>query len=151
VAGARLILDSGALSALAAGEPRAIAWAFRATQHGMLYGVPAPVLAETLTGQPRDATIHRVLSDPALIIDTTEALARDAGVIRYRARAPEKTIDALVVASAAVFPNSIVLTSDPKDLTQLARYRADAGLAIRDVNAAASKALRQKRERPRST
>jgi len=134
MAGTRLILDSGGLSALANGNRRAIAWAYRATQRGMLFGIPAPVLAETLTGHARDAKIHRVISSPALIIETTADIARTAGVIRFRAKAPDKTVDALVIASAAVHPQSIVLTSDPKDLARLASFLSDAKLSIRDVN-----------------
>lgn len=134
MAGAKLILDSGGLSAIAAGEPRALAWAHRATQRGLLYGIPAPVLAETFTGQSRDAKIHRVISSDAQILKTTAEIGKDAGVIRYRAKTPNKTIDALVVATAAEHPGSIVLTSDPDDLTLLANNRLDAGLHIRDVN-----------------
>ena len=130
----RLILDSSALSALAQGDPRAIAWAYRATEHKMLYGIPAPVLAETLTGQPRDANIHRAIPSPELVLDTTMGIAGMAGSLRYRAKRPEKTIDAIVVATAAKHPGSIVLTGDPKDLTLLASFCSDARLAIRSVN-----------------
>ena len=132
----RLILDSGGLTALANAEPRALAWAYRATQQGMLYGVPVPVLAETITGRPQDAKLYRVLSSADLFIETTAEIARAAGVMRFRAKAPEKTVDALVVASAAHYPRSILLTSDPVDLTLLANQVPDTGLVIRSVNSA---------------
>ncbi len=130
----RLILDSGGLSALADGEPRAVALFKRATRQKLQVGIPAPVLAETITGQPRDALLHRFIRSPGAIIDTTSEIAREAGVLRYRARLPEKTIDALVVATAARYPGSIVLTSDVRDLTTFASHRHDAALSIRSVN-----------------
>jgi hypothetical protein len=130
----RLVLDSGGLSALANGEPRALAWAFRATQQGMLYGIPAPVLAETITGQPQDAKVYRVFSSPDLVIETTADIARLAGLIRFRAKFPDKTVDALVVSSASQYPHSIVLTSDPADLTFLASQSPRNNVAIRSVN-----------------
>jgi predicted nucleic acid-binding protein len=129
----RLILDSGGLSSLAAGERRAIAWVYRATQSQMLLGIPAPVLAETLTGQKRDAPVHRVIRAHHTVLDTTESIATMAGGLSYRAARPEMTIDAIVVATAAKFPHSIVLTSDPDDLTLLASYCPEAGLAKRSV------------------
>jgi len=101
----------------------------------MLFGIPAPVLAETMTGRPQDARVHRVISTPNVVLDTTGAIARDAGAIRFRAQSLDKTIDALVIATAATLPESIVLTSNPHDLTHLASFRPEAQLHIRDVNA----------------
>jgi len=134
MAARRLILDSGALSALAKGEPRMIAWAYLATQRQMLYGIPAPVLTETLTGQPADARVHRVIPAGDVVLDTTAAVAREAGRLRYRSRRRNVTVDAIVVATAAEYPGSIVMTSDPDDLQQLANDVPDAHLAIRSVN-----------------
>jgi predicted nucleic acid-binding protein len=134
MADSRLILDSGGLSALAEGEPRALAWALLATEREMLLGIPAPVLAETLTGQPRDAKIYRAIPSPDLILDTTGEIAKDASALRYAAKQPEKTIDALVVATAVRYPHSILLTSDPDDLRLLASYRSASALNIRSVN-----------------
>jgi predicted nucleic acid-binding protein len=134
MAAPRLILDSGALSALAVAEPRTIAWAYLATQRQMLYGIPAPVLAETLTGRPSDAAIHRVIPAQDIILDTTAAIARIAGVLRYKANRPDLTIDALVVATATQYRKSIILTSDPDNLTLLASHCPEAGLTIRGVN-----------------
>lgn len=103
----------------------------------MQVGIPAPVLAETLTGRPQDAKVHRVISRPTVILDTTGAIARDAGTIRFRAKAPDKTIDAIIIATAATLPQSTVLTSDVHDLTHLASFRPDARLNIRDINSPA--------------
>lgn len=136
MAEARLILDSGALSALAEGEPLALAWAKVATTKGMLLAIPAPVLAECTTGRASDARVNSVLRKLELgVIDTTAAIAREAGAIRFLANAPEKTVDALIVATSTFFPRSILLTSDPDDLTALASHRPDARLNVRSVNA----------------
>jgi len=116
----RLVLDSGALSALAAGDPRMRAWVAMATKRQMLLGIPAPVLAETLTGQPADAAVHRVIPAPSSVIDTTRDIGREAGRLRYRAKRPDATIDALVLATAATLPGSILLTGDIADMTALA-------------------------------
>ena len=48
----RLILDSGALSALAEGDPRMRAWVTIATKKHMLLGIPAPVLRSPATLDP---------------------------------------------------------------------------------------------------
>ncbi len=87
-----------------------------------------------MTGQPRDALVYRAIPDSDAIIDTTAEIAKEAGVLRYRARLPEKTIDAIVIATAARYPGSIVLTSDVRDLTIFASHRHDAALTIRSVN-----------------
>jgi predicted nucleic acid-binding protein len=136
MAGRRLILDSGALSALAEGEPRALAWAFRSTQRGLLLGIPAPVLAETLTGQPRDAQVHRVIPSCKTVLDTTADIAAGAGVLRYRAARSDLTIDAIVMATAVKYPGSILLTGDADDMNVLLAHTDDARLAVRSVNAA---------------
>lgn len=130
----RLILDSGALSALAEGDPRMIAWAYVATQRETLYGIPAPVLTETLSGRAADARVHRVIPAGDVVLDTTAAIARHAGVLRHRSRRQGVTVDAIVVATAAEYPGSIVMTSDPDDLRLLASYVPEARLAVRSVN-----------------
>jgi len=135
MAGRRLILDSGALSALAAGEPRLVAWVYRATERQMRIGIPAPVLAETLTGQPGDASVHRVLAGGNTVLDTTAGIAAEAGALRYRAARPDLTVDALIIATAADYPGSIVLTSDPDDLSRLAAESPRVKLRVRSINA----------------
>jgi predicted nucleic acid-binding protein len=130
----RLILDSGALSALADGEPRMMAWLDEATENQLLVGIPAPVLAETLTGQPTDARIHRVIPGERSILDTTAGIARDAGALRHRSRRRDETVDAIVVATAARYPGSTVMTSDPDDLQILASNVPEARLSVRSVN-----------------
>ena len=112
-----------------------MAWLYEATENEMLVGIPAPVLAETVTGQPSDARIHRVIPTDEVVLETTAAIARDAGALRHRSRRREETVDAIVVATAATCPGSIVLTSDPDDLHALASTVPEADLAVRSVNA----------------
>jgi hypothetical protein len=71
VADRRLILDSGALSELAAGDERTLAWLYRSTEEQIALGIPAPVVAETFTGGPTDARLHRAIPSPSFILDTT--------------------------------------------------------------------------------
>jgi predicted nucleic acid-binding protein len=130
----RLILDSGALSALADGEPRMMAWLYEATQNEMLVGIPAPVLAETLTGQASDARIHRVIPADDVVLETTAGIAREAGALRHRSHRCDATVDAIVIATAATCTGSIVMTSNPHDLQLLSSNVPDARLAVRSVN-----------------
>jgi predicted nucleic acid-binding protein len=134
VADRRLILDSGALSALAAGDERTLAWLYRSIEEQMSLGIPAPVVAETFTGGASDARLHRVISSPSFILDTTYDIGRAAARVRFRSKQPDKTIDAIVIATAAQFPRSIVLTSDPDDLRLLSSQCPEALLAVRSVN-----------------
>ena len=59
---ARVILDSGAVIALAAGDARARALVTRAVRQGDLLVIPAVVLAETTRGGARDAPVNRVVN-----------------------------------------------------------------------------------------
>lgn len=115
----RLILDSGALIALAKGDTRARAYLQQALRLGILIEVPAVVLAETLRGGARDAPIHRVLNAVQRIVDTSANHGRKAGELLGSAQS-KATIDAIVVAHAALAGHSCVLTGDPDDLRKLA-------------------------------
>jgi predicted nucleic acid-binding protein len=87
---------------------------------GTLVVVPAVVIAETTRGGPRDAPVNRVLTTVDEITPVTEATARLAGRLLAAAGLPNATIDALVVAEAALGDAAILLTSDLKDLSALA-------------------------------
>ncbi len=130
----RLILDSGAVSAIAERDVRALAWAKRATERGMVIGVPAPVFAETSTAHGLAPNIHRAVRPNDTVLTTTLEIAVDAGVMRYRTRKAHATVDAIVVATAARYPGSIILTSDPDDITAFALERPDSRLNVRSVN-----------------
>ena len=59
---ARLILDSGASIALAAGNERARRFVQRAVRERILAVIPAVVIAETTRGGARDAPVNRVIT-----------------------------------------------------------------------------------------
>ena len=114
----RFVLDSGAVSAIAKGEPYARRAFEEAVKEGTPIVVPAVVVAETTRSTARDATVNRLLETVEIrVVD--EGLARLAGRLLHAARSAE-TIDALVVATAEEIPGSVVFTGDVKDLTRLA-------------------------------
>ncbi len=115
----RLILDSGAVIALARGDQRARAFLARALQMDALIEVPVGVVAETIRGGPRDAPIYRILKAVGSVPDAREAHGRTAGRLLGAARSAS-TLDALVVAQAVEAGGAQILTGDPDDLGQLA-------------------------------
>jgi predicted nucleic acid-binding protein len=115
----RLILDAGAVIALARNDPRARAFVRRAIELDAEVRVPVVVLAETLRGTPRDAGVHRVLNAVSDSLPIDEALGRRAGALLGRADRSD-TVDALVVAEAIESGGAGILTGDPLDLTALA-------------------------------
>ena len=127
---ARLILDSGAVIALAAGNERARRFLQRAARERILAVIPAVVIAETTRGGPRDAPVNRVIKAVDEVAPITEAVAREAGRLLEEAltsayggaaaRLADATIDALVVATAARREPTIILTGDVDDIRALA-------------------------------
>jgi predicted nucleic acid-binding protein len=83
--------------------------------------VSAAVLAEVLSGHPRDAAVHRVLSRFA-VIPVDERLGAEAGRLRGAAGfvGGAQAIDAIVAATASdLEPPVVVMTSDVGDLGKL--------------------------------
>ncbi len=115
----RLILDAGAVIALARKDPRARAFLRRAIELDAEVRVPVVVLAETLRGNPRDAGVHRVLNAVSDTAPLDEAIGRRAGALLGRADRSD-TVDAIVVAEAIESGGAAILTGDPADLTALA-------------------------------
>lgn len=117
----RLILDSGAIFALAELDPRARAALRLARELKMRVTAPTVTVAETIRGSgPRDANVNRILNRVD-IPDITEARARLAGRLLARPGAEDKTVDALVVAEALANPEGAdILTADPEDMHLLA-------------------------------
>jgi len=122
----RLILDSGAVIALAGGHPAARAMVANAVNDGAPVIIPAPVVAETTRGTNADAAVNRVIvraTGGVVLID--ERVARLAGRL-LRVLGAERTahvpptVDALIVAVALAIGGGIVLTGDPDDLGALA-------------------------------
>jgi predicted nucleic acid-binding protein len=115
----RVVLDSGAVIALAAGEPRARARLEEGLERRVAVVIPAVVLAETTRGGPRDAPVNRLVNAVEEVSPTTEATARLAGRLLGSA-GRDDTVDALVVAEAATMSPTVILTADAKDLSALA-------------------------------
>jgi predicted nucleic acid-binding protein len=115
----RLILDSGAVIALSRHDQRARAFLQRAIERDADVRIPVVVLAETLRGGPRDAAVHGVVNTIGEPAPLGSDVGRRAGAILGRARRSD-TIDAIVVAEAALAGGAVVLTGDPGDLSTLA-------------------------------
>jgi predicted nucleic acid-binding protein len=114
----RLILDSGAVIALARGEQRARAFLARVLELGVPVEVPVVVVAETIRGGPRDAPVHRVLKAVGSVPEAREVHGRIAGQLLGAARSTG-TVDALVVAQAVEAGGAHILTGDLEDLERL--------------------------------
>ena len=121
----RLILDSGAVIALARRETRARAALTAAWEIGAEVIVPAVVVAETTRGSgARDAGVNRVVKAIGNVAPTTEDRARTAGALLAKAKS-NATIDAIVVAEAVSRGGGVIVTGDPADLSALAASRSD--------------------------
>ena len=111
-----LILDSGAVIALARGEERARAFVQRAVELEAWVEVPVVVLAETTRGTNRDAAVNRVVKAVG-VFAPPETVGRLAGKLLGRT-ARTNVVDALVAAEAVVLAADVV-TGDPADLARL--------------------------------
>jgi len=129
-----LILDSGAVLALARHDARARAALVAAWDVGAEVVVPAVVVAETVRGNgPRNAPVNRVLSAVGNVAAATEDRARIAGAL-LAAATSSATVDALIVAEAVARRGGVVLTGDGRDLTRLARAHPE--VIIQPISAA---------------
>ncbi len=117
---ARLILDSGAVIAWAAGNQRVRQLIQRAVRERTLILIPAVVIAETTRGGPRDAPVNRAVKSVDEVYVMDEAVAREAGRLLATVAMTNLTIDALVVATAARREPTVILTGDAVDITALA-------------------------------
>lgn len=115
----RLILDSGAVIALARRDVLARAFLTRSLEHGAEVLIPAVVLAETLRGTHREAAVNQVVQAVERLLPVDEQTGRLAGALMGRAGI-DATVDSLIVASAAMAGGGCVLTGDPDDLGKLA-------------------------------
>jgi predicted nucleic acid-binding protein len=115
----RLILDSGAVIALARHDARARAALTAAWEVGADVIVPAVVIAETVRGSARDAPVNRILNGVGNVAPATEKIARSAGALLAMAKSAA-TIDSLVVAEAVHRGGGVVLTGDAGELASLA-------------------------------
>lgn len=81
-----LILDSGAVIALARGDQRARAFLARALELGVPVEIPVVVIAETIRNGPRDAPVNRVVKAVGSVSEAREVHGRTAGRLLGAAR-----------------------------------------------------------------
>ena len=124
----RLILDSGAVIALARGEQKARAFLTRAMELMASIEIPVVVVAETTRGGPRDAAVNRVLKAIGSVPEAREVHGRTAGKLLAAARSAA-IVDALVVAHAVEAGGAHVLTVDRQDLERLAAGHPEVWIA----------------------
>lgn len=112
-----LVLDSGALSMFADGDPRLLAVLEAAQRDDGIAYVPTLCLVESLTGRAQDANLNRRLKGTRTVpldeIGAREAAARRAAVDA------DDVADPVVVATAARFA-AVVVTTDLEDISALA-------------------------------
>jgi predicted nucleic acid-binding protein len=115
----RLILDSGAVIALARGDRRAFTFLALSLELRAPVEIPVVVVAETLRGGSRDAPVNRLLKAVGSVPTAHEFHGRTAGRLLAAARSAH-TVDALVVAQALEGGGAHILTGDPDDFERLA-------------------------------
>jgi hypothetical protein len=117
------VLDSGALGALAVDDPRMRRLLANIVRDGGFIRVPAVVLAECYGDARYDAHYDRALNalggTERVVMDTTAAIAKEAGRMLRAARMKE-TIDAIVVATVGSAPaRATIVTGDASDVEDL--------------------------------
>lgn len=121
----KLVLDAGGLSLLAGQRARL----HELRRRGLWPArVPAAVLTESLTGDHRrDFHSNRLLA-ACQVRDVDERQAREAARLRSATKRAGSisAVDAIVVACASESPDGVVITSDPRDLRDLAEHAATA-------------------------
>jgi predicted nucleic acid-binding protein len=120
----RLILDSGAVIALSRNDGRARSALAAAYEVGASVSIPSVVVAETVRGAARDASVNRVINAVGQVVTVDEATGRIAGAL-LGATKSTSTIDAIVVSTAIAAGGAVVLTGDPDDLRLLAANHDD--------------------------
>ena len=123
-----VVLDSEAVSALAAPRERAVAARraqavlAEAARRSALVRIPAAVLTEVYRGSGRDAGVDRVVGRANRVIELDHQTARLAGGLLGRDGLDScHAVDAAVVATGIRLGGAIVVTGDPDDLRSLAR------------------------------
>ena len=114
----RLVLDSGAVIALARNDARARSVLHAAWEAGARVSIPVVVLAETVRGRPDDAPVNRIVKAVGDYIEVTEPDGRTTGHLLGET-GMSSTIDAIVVACTDRTGGGAILTGDAGDLRQL--------------------------------
>lgn len=123
-----VVLDSEAVSALAAPRERAVAARraqavlAEALRRNALVRIPAAVLSEVYRGSRRDAGVDRIVGRGNRVIQLDHRSARAAGGLLGRDDLDScHVVDASVVATAIRLGGGVIVTGDPDDLRSLAR------------------------------
>jgi predicted nucleic acid-binding protein len=119
----RIILDSGALGALAEGDSRMRAVMTRGVRTGSFFEIPTAVIAECLRDQTRnDVRYHRVFRELGGIerasVPLDHQIAKAAGRLLHKAKL-RATLDAIVVATAERHKSATIITGDKDDISYL--------------------------------
>ena len=123
----RVVLDAGALIALARGDISVRAVVKRAEMQDYEVVVPTPVVAQVHRRGWDRASMDRALRAVDAFPETSLETAMRAGVLLGRTGLAD-AVDAIVVAEASGAP-TIIVTSDPDDIGRL----VEADEAGRDV------------------
>ncbi|WP_157390836.1 PIN domain-containing protein [Nocardia terrae] len=114
-----IVLDSGGLIGLEKGNAKAIAIVRRALTRKLEVIVPATVLAQCWRNSPRQHAVSRLLkADAVRVADLTQAQALAVGALLASSGTAD-VVDAHVVVLARSLRATLVVTSDPDDLTAL--------------------------------
>jgi rRNA-processing protein FCF1 len=119
-----LVLDAGALIALARGDIRVRAALAAALVRDYEVVVPTPVVAQVHRGGRDHARTDRVLGDVDDFLPTRMQTARQAGELLARAGMSD-AVDAIVAAEALSAAPTMVLTGDAQDLARLVEAGQD--------------------------
>lgn len=123
--GGTVVLDADGVSKAAEADQRVQAFLTSARNRDARVVVSAATLAEVLRGDPRDASVHRVLGRVTKLPVSPE-LGQRAGELLGSTGLAEATVDALVAATALdQLGPVLILTSDPEDLRILTASRRD--------------------------
>lgn len=115
----RIVLDAGAVLALARGDVQARARLREAlSNRPYVVVLPTPVLAQVHRGGRDHAQVDRVIAAVDALVAPGEEVARRAGELMARTGTTD-AVDAMVAAEALAAAPSIVLTSDPADIRRL--------------------------------
>jgi predicted nucleic acid-binding protein len=119
-----ILLDSEALSALAADDQRMQPWVVFTRRTDSTLHASTVTLPEVTDGSSRDANVVRV-AKAVRLQEVTPGIGYHAGSLRAAASSSRRkvrdlTVDAVVAATALTLPGPVVLlTSDDSDLSLL--------------------------------
>jgi predicted nucleic acid-binding protein len=116
-----LLLDSGAL--IDVGKRRRVESIIRRWRSADAQFVLAtPSIAEVIRGGPTDAAANRIIKAIDHVVSTTETIARQAGAMLGKVKS-DRTLAAIIVATADASRVTDILTSDAGDMRRFASNR----------------------------